>query len=163
MPKEPTLQMALTLDLIDQLVKEAPIDAKRIYVSGMSMGGFGTWDAIQRRPNFFAAAVPVCGGGDTAEAAKIKDVPPTMYFGVPRSYTALYAQMQTDEALKQAFFKRLKFIFTAAAALNQATYEGIKAMSAEVQGQPIPSSPPGAPRRPPPTQPTCTGRLTTLA
>ncbi len=68
----------------------------------------------------------------------IKDVSPTMYFGVPRSYTALYAQMQTDEDLKQAFFKRLKFIFTAAAALDQATYEGMKAMSAEVQGQSIP-------------------------
>ena len=32
---------------------------------GLSMGGYGTWDAIQRRPEFFAAAVPICGGGDT--------------------------------------------------------------------------------------------------
>jgi feruloyl-CoA synthase len=68
----------------------------------------------------------------------IKDVSPTMYFGVPRSYTALYAKMKEDEALKQAFFKRLKFIFTAAAALDQATYEGIKAMSAEVRGRELP-------------------------
>jgi feruloyl-CoA synthase len=71
-------------------------------------------------------------------AQNIKDVSPTMYFGVPRSYTVLYAKMKEDEALQQAFFKRLKFIFTAAAALDQATYEGIKAMSAEVRGQEVP-------------------------
>jgi feruloyl-CoA synthase len=71
-------------------------------------------------------------------AQNIADVSPTMYFGVPRSYTALYARMKEDEALKQAFFKRLKFIFTAAAALDQATCEGIKAMSAEVRGQELP-------------------------
>lgn len=68
----------------------------------------------------------------------IKDVCPTMYFGVPRSYTALYARMKEDEALKQAFFKNLKFIFTAAAALDQTTYEGMKALSAAVLDQPVP-------------------------
>ena len=39
------------------------------------MGGYGTWDAIQRRPNFFAAAVPICGGGDTSLASKLIDLP----------------------------------------------------------------------------------------
>jgi len=71
-------------------------------------------------------------------AQNIKDVSPTMYFGVPRSYTALYTRMKEDEGLKEAFFRRLKFIFTAAAALDQATYEGIKAMSAEVRGEMVP-------------------------
>ena len=68
----------------------------------------------------------------------IKDVSPTIYFGVPRSYTALHATMKQDQGLKEAFFKRLKFVFTAAAALDQATYEGIKAMSAEVRGETVP-------------------------
>ena len=68
----------------------------------------------------------------------IKDVSPTLYFSVPRGYTVLYARMKEDEDLKQAFFKNLKFIFTAAAALDQATYEGMKAMSAEVHGEPLP-------------------------
>ena len=68
----------------------------------------------------------------------ITDVSPTMYFGVPRSYTALYTRMKEDEVLKEAFFRRLKFIFTAAAALDQATYEGIKDMSAEVRGEIVP-------------------------
>ncbi len=68
----------------------------------------------------------------------ILDVLPTVYFGVPRSYTALFAKMKADDSLKQDFFKNLKFIFTAAAALDQATYEGMKAMSAEVRGQALP-------------------------
>jgi len=68
----------------------------------------------------------------------IKDVSPTLYFGVPRSYNAIYARMREDEALKHAFFKNLKFIFTAAAALDQTTFEGIKQMSAEVRGETVP-------------------------
>jgi long-subunit acyl-CoA synthetase (AMP-forming) len=69
----------------------------------------------------------------------IIDVKPTIYFGVPRSYTALYARMQTDAALRDAFFSRLKFMFTAAAALDQPTFDGMQAMSAEARGgEPIP-------------------------
>jgi feruloyl-CoA synthase len=69
----------------------------------------------------------------------IIDVKPTIYFGVPRSYTALYARMQTDAALRDAFFSRLKFMFTAAAALDQPTFDGMQAMSAEARGgEPVP-------------------------
>ncbi len=69
----------------------------------------------------------------------IIDVRPTMYFGVPRSYTALYARMQTDEPLRAAFFSRLKFMFTAAAALDQPTFDGMQAMSAKARGgEPVP-------------------------
>lgn len=69
----------------------------------------------------------------------IMDVRPTIYFGVPRSYTALYARMQTDSALRDAFFSRLKFMFTAAAALDQPTFDGMQAMSAQARsGAPVP-------------------------
>ncbi|HEX5546039.1 MAG TPA: AMP-binding protein, partial [Ktedonobacterales bacterium] len=69
----------------------------------------------------------------------IIEVRPTIYFGVPRSYTALYARMQTDSALRDAFFSRLKFMFTAAAALDQPTFDGMQAMSAQARGgAPVP-------------------------
>jgi feruloyl-CoA synthase len=68
----------------------------------------------------------------------IFDVSPTIYFGVPRSYTALYNRMKSDEKLRDAFFRNLRFIFTAAAALDQATYEGMKAMSEAVRGVAVP-------------------------
>jgi predicted peptidase len=81
MPEKPSTPLGLTLDLVDKLAGELPIDKGRIYVTGLSMGGFGTWDAIQRRPEFFAAAIPVCGGGDTAEAPKLKNVPIWAFHG----------------------------------------------------------------------------------
>jgi feruloyl-CoA synthase len=68
----------------------------------------------------------------------IVDVAPTMYFGVPRSYTALHARLKTDPQLREAFFRRLKFMFTAAAALDQQTFNSMQAMSAEVRGEPVP-------------------------
>jgi len=74
-PKEPGDQMRMTLDLVDAALEEYPIDPDRVYVTGLSMGGFGTWDAIQRRPKLFAAAVPVCGGGDAAQADKLTKIP----------------------------------------------------------------------------------------
>jgi predicted peptidase len=81
MPEKPSVPLRQTLDLIDQLKKKLPIDDSRIYVTGLSMGGFGTWDAIQRRPNFFAAAAPICGGGDAALAERIKRVPVWAFHG----------------------------------------------------------------------------------
>ena len=70
----------------------------------------------------------------------ITEVQPTIYFGVPRSYTALYARMRSDTHLRDAFFRRVKFMFTAAAALDQRTFEGMQAMSIEARGggEPVP-------------------------
>ena len=82
MPAEPSVSMRLTIELIQSMVKKNPmVDAKRIYVMGLSMGGYGTWDAIQRHPELFAAAMPICGGGDPQFAAKIKDVPVWAFHG----------------------------------------------------------------------------------
>jgi feruloyl-CoA synthase len=61
-----------------------------------------------------------------------------MYFGVPRSYTALHARLKADVRLREAFFRRLKFMFTAAAALDQQTFNSMQAMSAEARGEPVP-------------------------
>lgn len=81
MPAKPSPYMKLTLEMVDNLIKAVPVDTSRIYITGLSMGGFGTWDAVQRRPDFFAAAVPICGGGDTAEAKKIASVPIWAFHG----------------------------------------------------------------------------------
>jgi lysophospholipase L1-like esterase/poly(3-hydroxybutyrate) depolymerase len=73
-PKETSTPMQLSLDVIDTLPAEFSIDPQRLYVTGLSMGGYGTWDCITRFPGRFAAAVPICGGGDersvTADVAK---------------------------------------------------------------------------------------------
>lgn len=81
MPRHPAPAMQLSLDLLDKLQTEFSIDPARIYVTGLSMGGFGVWDAIQRRPNLFAAAAPVCGGGDVALAKSIAAIPLWAFHG----------------------------------------------------------------------------------
>lgn len=78
---QPTDDLRMTFELMGQLQKEFSIDPDRIYLTGLSMGGFGTWDLLTRHPDVFAAAVPVCGGGDESTAAKIKNVPIWCFHG----------------------------------------------------------------------------------
>lgn len=81
MPKEPTSAMALALDKIDALRMDPRIDPDRIYACGISMGGYGTWDAIMRHPDWFAAAMPVCGGADITKAYLVRDLPIWVFHG----------------------------------------------------------------------------------
>jgi predicted peptidase len=78
----PTKTMQLVVELIEESIQNLPIDTNRIYITGLSMGGFGTFDAISRHPDLFAAAVPVCGGGDTSQAAAISHIPLWIFHGV---------------------------------------------------------------------------------
>ena len=75
MPAAPSSSMRKALELIDALQKEFSIDAKRLYVSGISMGGYATWDVLCRKPGMFAAGVPICGGGDVSKVAPMAKVP----------------------------------------------------------------------------------------
>lgn len=77
----PTKPMQLVIELIGQLKKTLRVDTNRIYITGLSMGGYGTFDAIERYPQLFAAAVPVCGGGDASRAATIAHIPIWIFHG----------------------------------------------------------------------------------
>ena len=81
MTPEPTPQLRHALELLDSVIGQEKCDAERVYISGISMGGFGTWEALSRRPEFFAAAIPVCGGGDVRQAPKLKDIPIRVFHG----------------------------------------------------------------------------------
>ncbi len=72
---EPSKPMTLVIAMIHELIKTLPVDTNRIYITGLSMGGFGTFDAIERYPHLFAAAIPVCGGGDVSKANIISNIP----------------------------------------------------------------------------------------
>lgn len=71
---EPSPHTAALLDLLDDLRSELRIDPSRIYVVGQSLGGFGVWDLIARHPDLFAAAIPLCGGGDPKRILSARDV-----------------------------------------------------------------------------------------
>ena len=72
---EPSDATRMSLAVMEELQSEFSIDSNRLYVTGLSMGGYGTWEVIWQRPGQFAAAVPICGGGDTSKAALMVDQP----------------------------------------------------------------------------------------
>lgn len=75
MPTEPSKPLQAVIELMDQACATAPVDQSRVYISGISMGGYGTWDMLQRFPERFAAGMPICGGGDTNLASKLINLP----------------------------------------------------------------------------------------
>jgi predicted peptidase len=67
--------------LLNEIVEEYSVDEDRIYLTGLSMGGFGTWHLATAYPERFAAIAPVCGGGDPEKACLLKSIPAWVFHG----------------------------------------------------------------------------------
>ncbi|MBK7938067.1 MAG: prolyl oligopeptidase family serine peptidase [Lewinellaceae bacterium] len=99
---EPTAPGRMVLEMIDKMLRENPqIDRNRVYITGLSMGGFGTFDLLMRRPELFAAGMPLCGGGDPKLAERIRNIPLWVFHG--RLDEVVYPRFSTDivDALKK--------------------------------------------------------------
>ncbi|MBN8525246.1 MAG: prolyl oligopeptidase family serine peptidase [Planctomycetes bacterium] len=96
-----TEEMQATLALVGQLVASRPIDAKRLYVVGQSMGGYGAWDALVRRPDLWAAGVPICGAGDPSRAGSIKTIPVWAWHGENDTAVPVAGSREMIAALRQ--------------------------------------------------------------
>lgn len=72
---------SLVFRAIRELQGRLPIDPKRIYVLGVSGGGYGSWHLISAHPEMFAAAVPICGGGEPKYGPKLVNVPVWAFHG----------------------------------------------------------------------------------
>jgi predicted peptidase len=88
------------LDLVARLSKEFAIDADRIYLVGQSLGGFGVWDVVSKRPKLFAAAVPLCGGGDATRVRAARDVAIWAFHGTRDVVVPVQASRDMVAALK---------------------------------------------------------------
>lgn len=71
----------LVLGLVEEVMAAYPVDRSRLYVTGLSMGGFGSFGVVYARPEMWAAAVPVCGGWATQEADRFTRVPMWLFHG----------------------------------------------------------------------------------
>lgn len=89
------------LKLIHTAIDSLPVDKSRVYLTGLSMGGFGTWFALAREPELFAAAVPVCGGGDPATANAIRKIPIWAFHGAEDNVVPPSFSQKMVEALKK--------------------------------------------------------------
>ena len=74
---EPTEVIAL----LDEVSQKYAVDPDRVYLTGLSMGGFGTWDTAVRYPQRFAAIAPICGGGDPRRVGQIRNIPVWVFHG----------------------------------------------------------------------------------
>jgi len=82
MKKNPHWPLDLVFSLMDSITHADPtLDPNRFYITGLSMGGYGTWEVIQRRPTMFAAAIPICGGGDKTLGSSLISIPIWMFHG----------------------------------------------------------------------------------
>ena len=95
--------------LILQVMKDYPVDPARIYVTGQSMGGFGTWNMILNHPELFAAAIPICGGGSPAHAERIKDIPIQFFHGAKDPTVPTAASREMAAALESAGNRVFKY------------------------------------------------------
>ncbi len=86
--------------LLDEIVEKYAVDKDRIYVTGLSMGGFGTWSLAGFSPDRFAALVPICGGGDPFIARRFVRTPVWVFHGAKDTVVPLASSEKMVEAMK---------------------------------------------------------------
>ncbi|MGE3818765.1 MAG: prolyl oligopeptidase family serine peptidase [Isosphaeraceae bacterium] len=95
--------------LLDDLSARYRVDPDRVYLTGLSMGGFGTWALAASRPDRFAAIAPICGGGNPRDAEKLKGLPIWVFHGAKDPVVPLGASESMVNALKAAGAAEVKF------------------------------------------------------
>lgn len=90
------------LAIFDATRQSYAVDNKRVYVMGVSMGGFATWYALAQRPEVFAAGVPICGGGDESQAVNFKNIPVWAFHGAQDDTVSVEFSRRMIDALKAA-------------------------------------------------------------
>ncbi len=95
--------------MVNQLERKYRIDRDRIYVTGLSMGGFGTWALASAHPRRFAAIAPICGGGEAEDAPKLADVPIWVTHGDQDQAVPLSASQTMVDAVRKAGNSRVQF------------------------------------------------------
>lgn len=100
-PETPSEPMRRAMEMRESLLKEMPIDPNRQYMTGLSFGGFGVWDAITRYPDVFAAAIPVCGGADEHKASLVAKLPIWAFHGDKDGVVKTIRSRHIIEAIKK--------------------------------------------------------------
>lgn len=95
-----TIQKAI-MNMLNEVLSNYKTDSKRIYLTGLSMGGYGTWSLALKHPDVFAAAVPICGGGDSSKVEKIKDMPIWAFHGAKDLVVPAQESQNMVNALKK--------------------------------------------------------------
>jgi len=104
-PQCPTNQWWSTATLnalLDDVMRKYAVDQRRVYLTGLSMGGFGTWHWAAERPERFAAIAPICGGGKPETARQFKELPVWVFHGAKDKAVSVLKSQEMVAALKAA-------------------------------------------------------------
>jgi predicted peptidase len=103
MAAEPNTALRMSKEIVDSLqIMYHDIDPNRLYLTGLSMGGYGVWEAIERWPNYFAAAAPIAGGGDPSKAADLVNLPIWAFQGSADTTVPVAASRDMIAAIRAA-------------------------------------------------------------
>ena len=116
-PEDEKWQNDSLLALLEKVTQQYAVDQQRIYLSGLSMGGFGTWNLGAARPDLFAAIAPICGGGQSIDillagygkaSNPVAKLPVWAFHGAKDSVVALEESERMIAAMKKAGAKDVK-------------------------------------------------------
>jgi len=99
-PKDSWWSPPLVKALIDGVIEKYRVDRTRIYLTGLSMGGFGTWSLASDYPDLFAALLPICGGGDPTKAERLKEIPAWIFHGARDPVVPVHRSTEMKDALQ---------------------------------------------------------------
>lgn len=94
-------QLEILNDMIESICENYNVDRNRIYITGLSMGGYGTWSMLAKYPDKFAAAVPICGGGDSSLVELYCKVPIWVFHGAKDNVVPVAQSESMVNALKK--------------------------------------------------------------
>ena len=94
--------LTAVMELLAQVKKDYPVDENRLYLAGLSMGAYATWDLLARYPDTFAAAIPVCGGADPSKAENMKEVAIRTYHSADDPIVPVSGTRAMVQALEEA-------------------------------------------------------------
>ncbi|MCE7063922.1 prolyl oligopeptidase family serine peptidase [Dyadobacter sp. CY326] len=100
-PNYPNID-TLVIDAINTLKTDYPVDAKRLYVMGISSGGYGSWHFIGTHPEMFAAAIPICGGGDPKMGKVLTNMPIWAFHGAKDRLAPVSGTRDIIDAIEKA-------------------------------------------------------------
>lgn len=115
-PEDETWSDEVLLGLLDEVIKKHKVDTNRVYLTGLSMGGYGTWSLGLKHPERFAAIAPVCGGGETIKillaspknAAALKSLGVWAFHGAKDPVVKLEESERMVAVLKKAGVKEVE-------------------------------------------------------
>jgi len=97
------------IKLLDHISEKFPVDRSRVYLTGLSMGGYGSWKMAASHPDRFAAVSPICGRGNPGDAARLVDVPIWVFHGTEDDAVPYRHSAEMVEAIRKAGGKKVRF------------------------------------------------------